>query len=303
MYDLISIGNISIDLFFQGDSLTFADNRFQFAIGGKYFADSIVESLGGGGANVAIGASKHGLKTAVLGHIGNNPFKTMILEKLKSSSVSTSLCQYVDNYFNISSIFITKKGERSIVHYTSPHQHILSNNDNDQSLLNTQIVYMGNLQHVSLTEKCDLLHFFKKNNKKVIVNFGANDCRRDKEQLEQLLKPIDILIINGHEFADMVKVAYAEIDFSHDVIKKYIPYLSEKDIVLTLGEKGSYAYTQSSVIHQKAYPVTEIIDTTGAGDGFCAGFISGLIKTQSLSKAMDIGAKYASKIISQIGAN
>jgi len=303
MYDLISIGNISIDIFFQGNSLTYADNRFQFAVGGKYFADSIVESLGGGGSNVAIGASRHGLKTAVLGHIGNNPFKSMILEKLKNNSVSTSLCQYVDNYFNISSIFLTEKGERSIVHFTSPHQHILSNNNDNHTLLSSQIVYMGNLQHVSLTEKCELLHFFKKNNKKVIVNFGANDCRRDREQLKQLLKPIDTLIINGHEFSDMVKVDFLKIDFTQNIIKKYIPYLSGKSVIITLGEKGSFAYLNDTVFHQKAYPVKKIVDTTGAGDAFTAGFISGLIKTQSFSQALDYGAKYSSKIISQIGAN
>lgn len=303
MYDLISIGNISIDIFYQGKSFTYSDNRFQFAIGGKYFADSIVESLGGGGVNVAIGASKHGLKTAVLGHIGNNPFKSMILEKLRSNSVSTSLCQYVDNYFNISSIFLTETGERSIVHFTSPHQHILSNNDDNKHLLNSQIIYMGNLQHVSLTEKTELLHFFKKNNKKVVVNFGANDCRREPNQLKELLKPIDILIINGHEFSDMVKINYSDINFTQNIIKKYIPILSDKDIVITLGDKGSYAYSMEEIFHQKAYPVKKIIDTTGAGDGFTAGFISGFIKTQSLSESMHSGAKYAAKILTQIGAN
>ncbi|PIY72023.1 hypothetical protein COY87_03155 [Candidatus Roizmanbacteria bacterium CG_4_10_14_0_8_um_filter_33_9] len=303
MYDLISIGNISVDIFYQGASLTYTNNRFQFAIGGKYFADSIVESLGGGGANVAIGGSKHGLKTAVLGHIGNNPFKSMILEKLRSHSVSTSLCQYVDNYFNLSSIFLTKTGERSIVHYTSPHQHILSNKDDNHNLLNSQIVYMGNLQHVSLTEKCELLHFFKKHNKKVVVNFGANDCRRNNDQLKELLKPIDTLIINGHEFSDMVKVNYADIDFTHHIIKKYIPYLSDKNIIITLGAKGSYAYTMDTIFHQKAYSINKIVDTTGAGDGFTAGFISGFIKTKSLSEAMNVGATYAAKILTQIGAN
>lgn len=303
MYDLISIGNISVDVFFQGSSLTFRDNRFQFAIGGKYFADSVVESLGGGGANVAIGASKHGLKTAVFGHIGNNPFKSMILEKLKLHSVSTALCQYVDNYFNLSSIFLTDKGERSIVHFTSPHQHIFSDSVDKSSLLNSKIVYMGNLQHVSFTEKCDLLRFFKKNNTRVIVNFGANDCRRPKDQLEQLLNPIDMLIVNGHEFSDMIKVNFSEIDFTLDVVEKYVPHLSEKNIIITMGEKGSYAYINEKVIHQKAYPVKNIFDTTGAGDGFTAGFISGILKDMPIHEAMDTGAKYAMKIISQIGAN
>ena len=84
MFDLISIGNISIDLYFKGDSLTFEKNRFQLAIGGKYFVDQFHTGVGGGGVNVAIGASKAGIKSAVMGTIGNNPFKKMILYLTKN---------------------------------------------------------------------------------------------------------------------------------------------------------------------------------------------------------------------------
>ena len=124
-YDLISIGNISIDLFFRGDSLTFKDNRFQLAVGGKYFVDQFQTSIGGGGANVAVGAAKHNLKTAVLGAIGNNPFKKMIIQMLQAHNVSTDLCPLEDNYFNLSCILLTKTGERSIIHYSTPHRNIL----------------------------------------------------------------------------------------------------------------------------------------------------------------------------------
>src|SRR3989337_1672921 len=122
MYDLISIGNISLDLFFQGESLTFEDNRFQLAVGGKYFVNTLYKSVGGGGANVAIGGAKNGLKTAVLGKIGNNNFKPMILEELKNKEVSTSLCQFEEDYLNLSAILLTDKGERSIIHYSPPHE-------------------------------------------------------------------------------------------------------------------------------------------------------------------------------------
>src|SRR5574340_1140715 len=94
MYDLVSVGSISIDLFYKGDSLTFHDSRFQLAIGGKYVADSFNVSLGGGGANVALGASHLGLKTAVLAKIGNNLFKSIILKKMEDHNVSYKLCDF-----------------------------------------------------------------------------------------------------------------------------------------------------------------------------------------------------------------
>ena len=92
MFDLISIGNISIDLYFKGSSLTFEKDRFQLAIGGKYFVDQFHTGIGGGGVNVAIGVAKEGIKSAVMGTIGNNPFKKMILQLLEAKQVSSKLC-------------------------------------------------------------------------------------------------------------------------------------------------------------------------------------------------------------------
>ena len=96
MFDLISIGNISIDMFFKGDSLTYEHNRFQLAIGGKYFVDQFHQGLGGGGANVAIAAARHGAKAAVVGKVGVNSFRKIIMEDLRDAGVDTSLCQIQD---------------------------------------------------------------------------------------------------------------------------------------------------------------------------------------------------------------
>ncbi len=302
MYDLISIGNISIDIFFKGTSLTLSDGRFQFAVGGKYFADSIFESLGGGGANVAIGGAKHGLKTAVLGQIGNNPFKGMILEKLKQSSVNHTFCEFSDNYFNISSIFLTESGDRSIVHYTTPHVHVFTET-NKRNLLSARMVYLGNLPHVSFAEKVQLLRYLKHNNIFIVLNLGVEDCRRTNEELSQLLSLVNVFILNGYEFADLVKKKFESITFSDHVVQKYANSLSDTAVVVTLGKRGSYLYNGNKILHQKAFDVPQIVDTTGAGDAYIAGFTAVLHKTQSYEKAMEEGSKYASKILKHIGAN
>ena len=87
MYDLISVGNISIDLFYKGKNFTRNKERFQLAIGGKYYADYFYEDIGGGGVNVASGVAKLGLRTAVFGKVGNNPFKEVIFKKLTDKTL------------------------------------------------------------------------------------------------------------------------------------------------------------------------------------------------------------------------
>ncbi len=56
MLDLLTIGTVTVDLYYKGESLSEKDGHFNLAIGGKYFADSFYEGLGEGGANVSIGA-------------------------------------------------------------------------------------------------------------------------------------------------------------------------------------------------------------------------------------------------------
>ncbi len=303
MFDLISIGNISIDLFFLGDSLTFKENRFQLAVGGKYFSTYFHESVGGGGANVAIGAGLNGLHAAVLGKIGNNPFKKIITDRFKKENVSYDMSEVEENYYNISAVLLTPKGERTIVHYTSPHQHILEGKKTLVNLRKSSTVYFGNLPDVSIGERERIMRFLKKNNILTVVNLGISDCRRSKEQLEGFLKYVDILIINGHEFSELVKAPYKDIHFSDNVIDWYIPHLSTKLVIITEGAKGSFGYFNGKVLHQIAVKVEKIVDTTGTGDGYTAAFIAEYHKSKNLSKAMDRGAKYAARILYKVGAN
>lgn len=302
MFDLISIGNISIDLFFKGESLTFKDGRFQLAVGGKYFADQFHTSIGGGAANVAIGVAKHGLKTAILCQIGNNPFKNILIDHLHSFDISTKFCTIAENYFNVSCIILNEKGERTIIHHVTPHQHILNDNVIKQ-LANAKFVYLGNLPVVALNEREKLLGIVRKNSVFVLVNLGVKDCRRAKEQLINFFAYSDIIIQNGHEFAEIVKAPYKDIHFKENIVRWYIPQLQDKIFIITEGEKGSYAYVKGYVYHQPAIKVQEIVDATGAGDGYTAGFIAEYFRSKNIEKAMEKGANYAAKILSKVGAN
>jgi 2-dehydro-3-deoxygluconokinase len=101
----------------------------------------------------------------------------------------------------------------------------------------------------------------------------------------------------------MTKHSYEAIDFKKDV-RKYIGIDFKKTLIVTDGEKGSHAYWEKNVHHMAALPPKRVVDTTGAGDGYTAGFISGIIKHEGdIVKAMETGAKYALKIIEKVGAN
>lgn len=300
MYDLISIGDITIDLFFKGESLTVKDNRFYLAIGGKYHVDHFYESLGGGGANVAVGIAHFGFSTAVIGKIGENAFKQIIIQKLIKKTVSCEFLLIEKGYLNISSIFLTSSGERTIVHYCTPHESFFLNENIKREIVKSKMVYMGNLPDIAIKERQEIISIFKKNNAVICLNLGIVDCRKPFSELSILINQADIFILNTYEFAELIKKERKTIDFKKDC-STYLKY-QEKILILTDGKNGSYLYHRGNVYFQKAIIPKKIIDTTGAGDAYTSSFLASYIKDSNFEKAMRQGAFYSSEIISKIGA-
>ena len=304
MLDVICIGTVTIDLYFKGDTLTENNDRFELAVGGKYFTEHFYEGLGGGGANVAIGIRKLGMESGLIAKIGNNPFKPVICNKLDESDVRyKDLCQFEDGYTNISSVLLSKTGEKTIVNYRSPHQHIIESADDYKLLTKGTAVYMANLSQVPLKERIAMLKHAKEYHRKTYANLNVTDCRRPIVEIAHFLEHVDVFIINTHEFADIVKTEYESIDFQANIMEKFEPFHEGQLVVLTDGKKGSYAYYQGKTFHVPAVKHVEVVDTTGAGDAFTAGFISEYQKTHDIKKSMQKGVEYSVTIIKKLGSN
>lgn len=301
MYDLISIGNVIIDLYFKGSELTIKEDRFNLAIGGKYLADTFYEGVGGSGANVAIGLSNSGLNTAVVAKVGENVFKQIILQKLIKKSVSTEFLIYTHDFFNISAILISQKGEKTVIHHATPHIHFDMPEVIKKKLLNSVSVYMGNLPDIPLQEKVGLLSLFAAENKRTYLNLGASDIALGLAKLAPLMNLSNTLIMNSHEYSDLVGKKKDRIDFSKNCLKSVGS--SEKTLLITDGENGSYVYRSDKVYFQPAIKSQNIVDTTGAGDAYTAGFIAALENNEPIEQAMQAGALKARKIIEKIGSN
>ncbi len=300
MYDLISVGSISLDLYFKGQSLTSDNERFHLAIGGKYLTDFFHLDIGGGGVNVAVGIASFGFQTAVFGKLGDNPFKEMIIQKLKEKNVSTEFIQLEKNYYKISSILLKENGERTIIHYETP-THLTKEFFLHDDLKKAKNIYFSPLGDLTLEEKTKMIDFLKGDQTLTFVNLSIADCREPKEKLEKIFQALDVLIINTHEYAEMVKKKYQEIDFYHLEIEPEI--LKQRVVIITDAEKGSYGYFQGKFFYQEAIKPEKILDTTGAGDGYTAGFITEYLKSKDIVSSMKNGALYAAKVLGKIGAN
>jgi sugar/nucleoside kinase (ribokinase family) len=235
-----------------------------------------------------------------MGSIGENPFKQMIVAQLVKNTVSCDLLKVEKEYYNISSILLNEKGERTVVHYRTSHSHLAASLQKMRAIAKTKMVYMGNLPGAPLHERVALLAHFKKEGACTTLNLGIRDCRESLESLQQLFASADILILNTHEYAEVIKVEYSSLDFHKNQADRI--GFGNKILVVTDGEKGSWGYMNNQTFYQKAIAPQKIIDTTGAGDGYTSGFIASYLRTHNFQTALSQGAQYAAVILAKIGA-
>ncbi len=301
MLDLITIGNIGADLYFSADDLTMKDKRLALAVGGKYRSNSFRMSVGGGGANVAIGARRYRLRTAVVGMVGNNIFRRAIMQRLTKAGVKTNLIQFNQRDSNVSVIFLFPDGERTIVTHQTSQKQVVDEQKEVRNLLRTRAVYFGNMPDVSAADRNRLMKLLKSKGILTIINMGKTLCAQPKAEINKHLEYADVLIVNTHEFAELVKKPLKSINFRKSILP-FVPVMKDGLVIVTDGEKGSYGYRGNEVIH---VPVvrTKVVDTTGVGDAYTSAFIAVFLRTDDVRTAMKGGARHASRILAKIGAN
>ena len=162
-------------------------------------------------------------------------------------------------------------------------------------------IYFSPLECLDLYEKKRMINYLKGDQTLTFVNLSAIDCRKPVKDLIGFFDALDVLIINAYEFSDLIKRPYQKIDFKNLEIK--LPYLKERILIVTDSEKGSYGYFENQKYYQEASKPKKIVDATGCGDAYTAGFIAQYIRSTNIKSSMYAGAKYAAAKLARIGAN
>ena len=119
------------------------------------------------------------------------------------------------------------------------------------------------------------------------------------KELKDLIKRVDLFCINFNEAIALSGQSGSDIN----EMSKAILNLGPKSLIIKDGEKGSYFFDSNNQFSIKAYPVKEVIDTTGAGDAYIGGLLMGKMNSMSILDSMKIGAVTASFCIEGIGVD
>jgi len=300
IFDVICIGAALVDMIAQVARHPFDDD--------EVFVSDLTILSGGAAANTAYACAKFGLSTAFIGKLGEkDPFSEKIINDFKEVSVDTRLIKYSKDYTTGSAyVALNKKGERRIYANSGAANYLSKEDVSTKELKNTKIIFLSSLQNI-----VPLLHAAKigRNlNIPVILNPGMLIIDQGFDYIKNLLENIDILILSQKEFQTLFD--FKENDLSEDSIRERsvsLFALGMKVIVITLGEKGAFLLTttHNELIHP--LKLEKVIDTTGAGDAFSAGFIYGLgknlnLKFEHLRNNVKIGNFIAGNCIQKLGA-
>ena len=256
---------------------------------------------GGSVANTMAGIAHLQGNASFIGKINSDNFGKMYRKSLQDINVNFSYLEKKEDLSTGASIIlITPDSERTMCTYLGISSHLSANDINENNIINHELIFLeGYLWDKGISEKMfkHAISIAKKNKIKIAMSLSDIFCvTRHKQDFCNLLNnDLDILIGNENEINELVNKKNLL-----DSIKQLKSL--NKLIVITRSENGSMAIKNNEIINCDGIKVNKVLDLTGAGDLFAAGFLKEYLDNSDIKRCLETGSILASKIIQKIGA-
>lgn len=260
--------------------------------------DQLEIHTGGCANNTAIALSRLGVSVGAMGKIGKDHFGDLLLKTLEENRVDTTGIQQ-DDSTNTSFTFVAvaSDGERSFCHYIGANGE-LSENDLDWDIIKTaKILHIAGALVMPNFDGQPMANVLKK--AKTLGIITSLDTAWDAtgkwlETLEPCLHYVDIFLPSLTEAHQLTGTS------EPNEISKVLHDYGISTIGIKMGENGSYVSTSKEKFYMPAYHV-DIVDATGAGDAYVAGFLAGTIKGWDLKSTAELASATGAACVTAIG--
>ncbi|MFD1253866.1 5-dehydro-2-deoxygluconokinase [Devosia equisanguinis] len=312
-FDVLTIGNAIVDIIapveagfieregMQEGIMHLIDTDRAEDLYGKMPA-SRKQISGGSAANTAAGVASLGGRAAFVGKVADDPLGDVFEADLTDIGVFYGTSRLKNGALTARSmIFLSEDGERTMNTYLGACHQLTEADIHADEIGGAAVTYMeGFLWDPVEAKKAFVLaaHYAHKHERAAAFTLSDPFCvdRYRAEFLDLIRsKTIDYVFANVHELkslyqTDDLGVAVREIAKDAEVA------------AITMGAEGAMAVFNGEIISVPAFPVEKVVDATGAGDLFAAGFLLGLARGQTMDSALKTGCLAASEVISHIGA-
>jgi fructokinase len=263
----------------------------------------VIEKIVAGGsvANTMSGIAHLNGNSSFIGKVSSDNFGDIYKKSLKDINVDFSYIkkkEYLPTGASI--ILITPDSERTMCTYLGISSHLSADDLDKEYIKDHELILLeGYLWDKGVSEKMfkHAINIAKKNKTRIVMSLSDIFCvsRHKKDFYNLLINDLDILIGNENEINELTnKKSLLE---SINQLKKL-----NKLIVITRSDKGSLAINDGKIINCESIKVNQILDLTGAGDLFAAGFLKEYLDKSEIKKCLETGSLAASQIIQKIGA-
>ena len=308
---ILGIGNAIVDVLTKVDDEFLAKRNFikgSMKLINKSEFDDLKKNIkiekivaGGSVANTMSGIAYLKGSPSFIGKVNSDSFGEIYRKSLEDVNVNFSYLQKNENLSTGASIIlITPDSERTMCTYLGISSHLSEEDINENNIINNELIFLeGYLWDKGISEKMfkHVINIAKKNKVKIAMSLSDIFCvTRHKKDFYNLLKhDLDILIGNENEINELAN--QKNLLDSINQLKQL-----NKLIVITRSENGSLAVKDNEIVNCNSVKVDKVLDLTGAGDLFAAGFLKEYLEKSEIKKCLMTGSILASKIIQKIGA-
>ena len=311
-YDVLGIGNAIFDVLVHADEAFLAKHAMtkgSMALIDEARAAAIyrdmgpaTEMSGGSGANTIVGLASLGARAAYVGKVRDDQIGRMYSHDIRAAGVTFDTAPATDGpATGCCYILVTPDGERTMNTYLGAAQNLTAADIDPAQIAAARIVYLEGY----LWDPKEAKEAFVKAatvahdaGREVALTLSDSFCvDRYREEFLDLMRggTVDIVFANEAELHSL----YQTSDF--DGALKQLREDATLGIV-TRSDKGCVVVSNDGVIAVPAHPIETLVDTTGAGDLFAAGFLYGLSRNMPYKQCGQLGALAAAEVIQHIGA-
>lgn len=302
MYDIISIGSATQDVFLSSTHFrTIPDKEFDVGqalcvpFGSKVEVQKMVFASGGGATNAAVTFARQGFKTGCIGVVGHDGNGLMILDELRREGVDAKHFQLHNGDITAYSVVLVgPNGERTILVYKGVGSHW----DVDAlplSHIQSKWCYVNSLDgnEQLLSAITGWAHI---SDMHLATNPSPKELRLGLDRLAPYWKHFDIVGMNQEEAALVSGIHY---DQPEKIFKKMDEAIGGI-FIMTRGQEGVLV-SDGHFVYSAGIPEPQVIERTGAGDAFHAGFVSEFMRSGNIEKSIQIGTANATSVVMQYG--